>query len=266
MNQSKPDTPAIHPTAVVHSKARLGRGVSVGPYTVIGPEVQIGDGTVVMNHVTLEGPAVLGRRNRIFPYASIGLDPQDKKYRPGEPSLLEIGDDNSIREFVTLNRGTEMGGAVTRIGHRNWIMAYVHVAHDCLVGNDTILANCTTLGGHVTIQDFANLGGFTAVHQYCQVGELAMTGAHTMLAQDVPPYAMAVGNRAKLFGINRIGLERAGLPPEEIRAVQDAYRLYFRSKLGHDEGLAAIEAELAHSERAMRFAAFIRKSTRGVCR
>jgi UDP-N-acetylglucosamine acyltransferase len=134
------------------------------------------------------------------------------------------------------------------------------------VGNDTILANCTTLGGHVTIQDFANLGGFTAVHQYCQVGELAMTGAHTMLAQDVPPYAMAVGNRAKLFGINRIGLERAGLPPEEIRAVQDAYRLYFRSKLGHDEGLAAIEAELGQSERAMRFAAFIRKSTRGVCR
>lgn len=266
MKHTQAEAPDIHPTAVVHSGARLGRDVRVGPYSVIGPDVEIGAGSVVMNHVTLEGPTTLGARNRIFPYASVGLDPQDKKYQPGEPSVLEIGDDNTIREFVTINRGTEGGGTITRVGHRNWIMAYVHIAHDCQVGSDIVLANAATLGGHVTVQDFTILGGFTAVHQFCTVGAYTMTGGHTMIAQDVTPYVIAAGNRAELFGVNKVGLERNGFTAEEIKDIQAAYKLFFRSKLGTAEALAAIEAKVGHSGHARRFAEFIRNSTRGVCR
>jgi UDP-N-acetylglucosamine acyltransferase len=266
MTQAKVQAAQVHPTAIVHPKARLGKGVSVGPYCVIEAGVEIGEGTEVMNHVTLQGPLVLGRRNRVFPFASLGQDPQDKKFRPGEPSSLEIGDDNVIREYVTINRGTKGGTGVTRVGDRNWIMAYCHIAHDCQVGNDTVFANCATLGGHVHVDDFAYLGGFTAVHQFCSVGEMVMTGGHTMIAQDVAPYVIAVGNRVRLFGINKIGLERNGVPPEDIKAIQEAYRLYFRSKLSSEEGLAAIESKLAGSSYAQRFAAFIRNSKRGVCR
>ena len=266
MTQRKKAAPAIHPTAIVHPDAELAPSVTVGAYSVIGAGVRLGEACEVMNHVTLEGPTVMGARNRIFAYASIGQDPQDKKFNPGEPSFLEIGDDNVVREFVTINRGTEHGGQVTRIGHRNWLMAYCHVAHDCQIGNDTVFANCATLGGHVTIGDRAYLGGFTAVHQFCSVGELVMTGGHTMIGQDVPPFVIATGNRVQLYGVNRIGLERAGVPAEEIKAVERAYRRFFRSKLRAVEALAAIESELADSSYAMRFVAFIRASTRGICR
>ena len=266
MTQAKSDASTIHPTAVVHPKARLGKAVVIGPYSVIGSDVEIGDGTALANHVTVAGPTVLGRRNRVYPYASLGQDPQDKKFKPGEPSALEVGDDNMIREFVTLNRGTKGGGGVTRIGHRNWIMSYCHVAHDCQVGDDTVFANCATLGGHVHIGNAAYLGGFTAVHQFCSVGELTMTGGHTMIAQDVPPYVIATGNRVRLFGVNKIGLERNGVPAEEIKAIERAYKIYFRSHLRSEQGLATIEQELAHSPHAQRFAAFIRGSTRGICR
>jgi UDP-N-acetylglucosamine acyltransferase len=266
MSQAKGDAPSVHPSALVDPKARLGRGVTVGPFCVVGAEVELGEGTELTNHVTVQGPAVLGKRNRVFPYASIGQDPQDKKFRRGERSRLEIGDDNTIRECVTINRGTEGGGEVTRLGHRNWIMAYCHIAHDCQVGSDTVFANCATLGGHVSIADFAYLGGFTAVHQFCAVGEMTMTGGHTMIAQDVPPYVIASGNRVKLFGVNKIGLERNGVTPEEVKAIERAYKLFFRSRMGAEEALAAIEAQLAGSPRALLFAAFIRGSTRGVCR
>ncbi len=266
MNKSNPKIPEIHPTAVIHTNAELGSRVTIGPYTVIGPGVVIRDGTDVMNHVTINGPTIIGRDNRIFSYASIGQDPQDMKFDPGEPSSLEIGDGNTIREFVTLNRGTGEGGGVTRIGNGNWIMAYSHIAHDCRVGNDTIFANNSTLGGHVEILNHVYLGGFTAVHQFCKIGEYAMTGGQTMIAQDVPPFVIAVGNRASLYGINRIGLERAGFSSSEIKDIQAAYKLFFRGKKPAKQALGAIEAELGHSPHVMSFTAFIRDSTRGVVR
>lgn len=266
MTSADAEMPDVHPTAIVHPEAELGRGVTVGPYSVIGAQVSIGEGSEVMNHVSIQGPTVIGRRNRFFPYGSIGQDPQDKKFEQGEPSSLEIGDDNVIRESVTLNRGTGEGGGVTRIGHKNWIMAYCHVAHDCRIGNETIFANNATLGGHVTIGDNVYLGGFTAVHQFCAIGELTMTGGHSMIAQDVPPYVIAVGNRAGLYGVNRIGLERAGLAKNEITAIQQAYKIFFRGKKTAVEALSAIEAELGHSPHVMNFVAFIRASTRGIVR
>ena len=256
----------IHPTAIVHPSAQLGAGVTVGPYSVIGEGVSIGEGTEVMNHVSINGPTVIGARNRIFPYASLGQDPQDKKFEAGEDSRLEVGDDNIIRESVTLNRGTASGGGLTRIGHRNWIMAYCHVAHDCKVGNDAIFANNATLGGHVKVGDKAYLGGFTAVHQFCSIGEMTMTGGHTMIAQDVTPYVIAVGNRVKVHGLNKVGLQRNGVPKEDLRKLNEAYRLFFRRGMKADEALEKITAELTGSSYVDNFVAFIRNSTRGICR
>ena len=266
MKNTKIKSPDIHSTAVVHPGAKLGNEVTVGPYSVIGPEVEIGDNTVIMNHVTVEGPTVIGRDNRIFPYASIGLDPQDKKFIPPQDSRLEIGNGNTIREYVTINRGTEEGGAVTRIGNDNWIMAYCHIAHDCQVGDHTIFANGSTLAGHVTIENHVYLGGFTAVHQFCTIGEMTMTGGHTMIAQDVPPYLIAVGNRAKLFGVNKIGLERNGLTAGEIRDLQAAFKMFHREKGDAQATLSTIEQKFPNSPHARKFVAFIRSSARGVIR
>ena len=260
------NAPLIHPTAIVDPKAELGREVRVGPYSVIGPDVVIGDACEVMNHVTLLGPARIGTRNRIFSMASIGQEPQDKKFDATGESRLEIGDGNTIREFVTINRGTAQGGGFTRVGNNNWIMAYVHIAHDCLVGNDTVLANNATLGGHVTVEDRAYLGGFTAVHQFCRVGEHVMTGGHTMIAQDVPPYMMAVGNRARLFGLNKVGLDRHGYPKEEVQALERAYKKFIRGRGKTEEVLTDIETTLGEFPMVRRFTQFIRESTRGVCR
>ena len=266
MTDSENAGPAIHPTAVIDPKAELGRGVTVGPYSVIGPDVVLGDGCELMSHVTLLGPCVIGRDNRFFSHCAVGGEPQDKKYKGERESRLQLGDRNVIREFVTINRGSVHGGGLTRLGDENWIMAYCHIAHDCQVGHGTIFANASTLGGHCVIEDRVYLGGFTAVHQFCTVGTLTMTGGHTMIAQDVPPYVIATGNRVRLFGINRIGLERAGLPAEEIRKVERAYKLFFRSKLSAKEGLARIEAELGDSPSVGHFTRFIRESKRGICR
>ncbi|MFI5399885.1 MAG: acyl-ACP--UDP-N-acetylglucosamine O-acyltransferase [SAR324 cluster bacterium] len=256
----------IHPTAIVDPKAELGRGITVGPYSVIGRDVVIGDGCELMSHVTIQGATVIGKDNRFFPHCCVGGEPQDKKYK-GEPeSRLQIGDRNVIREFVTLNRGSVHGGGVTRLGNDNWIMAYSHIAHDCQVGDWTIFANASTLGGHCVVEDRVYLGGFTAVHQFCTIGTLTMTGGQTMIAQDVPPFVIASGNRVRLFGVNRIGMERAGIPAEEVQNVERAYRLFFRSKLSAKEGLARIDAELTGSPLAQRFARFIRESKRGICR
>ncbi len=204
----------IHQTAIVDPGAKLHPGVSVGAYSVIGPEVEIGEKTEIQHHVVIEGPTRIGPECRIFPFASVGLEPQDKKFQ-GEVSHLEIGSKNTIREYVTINRGTEAGGGTTIVGDDCWIMAYCHIAHDCIVGNNVTMSNGTTLGGHVVVKDFANLGGMTGVHQFCRVGEYAITGAYSMINQDVVPFSTVAGNRAKLVGINYIGLDRRGFTPED---------------------------------------------------
>jgi UDP-N-acetylglucosamine acyltransferase len=256
----------IHPTAIVDPGASLAEDVTVGAYSVIGPGVEMGPGCEVMNNVTFAGPTRIGSNNKFYPYASIGQDPQDKKYTGEGQSDLEIGDGNTFREFVTINRGSLTGGGITRMGDDNWIMAYCHVAHDCQVGSHTVFANAATLAGHVTIQDSVILGGFTAVHQFCTVGELTITGGHTMVAQDVTPFVVASGNRARLSGVNKIGLDRNGYSAEDIRAVQNAYRIFFRSKLTTIESLAQIESDLDTSGVVGKFVQFIRESSRGICR
>ncbi|MBI4081240.1 MAG: acyl-ACP--UDP-N-acetylglucosamine O-acyltransferase [Candidatus Lambdaproteobacteria bacterium] len=257
---------AIHPTAIIHPGAVLAEGVTVGAFAVIGQGVEIGAGCEIMHHASVQGPTRLGRRNRVFPFASLGTDPQDKKFTGRDVSRLEIGDDNVIREFVTINRGSHGPEGLTRVGSDNWIMAYCHIAHDCRVGDHTVFANASTLGGHVAIEDRVTLGGFTAVHQFCTIGTLTMTGGQTMIAQDVPPYVIATGNRVRLYGVNKIGLERNGVPPEEIRAIEKAYRIFFRSRLAQADALARLDAELGGSPGVRHFAAFVRSSKRGICR
>lgn len=233
---------AIHPTALVDPAARLGANVSIGAYSVIGAGVEIGDGTSVGPHVVIEGPTRIGRDNRIFQFASLGAAPQDKKYG-GEPTTLEIGDRNTIREFCTFNRGTVQDAGATRIGNDNWIMAYVHLAHDCQVGNQTIFANNAQLAGHVHVGDWAILGGFTVVHQFVRIGAHAMTGMGTILLQDLPPYVTASGNPSAPHGTNSEGLKRRGFSPAAIAAIKRAYKTLYRQGLKLDEATAAIAAE-----------------------
>ncbi|GMV28730.1 MAG: acyl-[acyl-carrier-protein]--UDP-N-acetylglucosamine O-acyltransferase [Rhodanobacteraceae bacterium] len=230
----------IHPTAVIDPAARLGSNVSVGAYSVIGADVEIGDDTWIGPHVVIEGPTRIGRENRIWQFASIGAAPQDKKFH-GEQSLLEIGDRNVIREFVTFNRGTADGGGVTRIGNDNWLMAYVHLAHDCIVGNNVIFANAASLAGHVTVDDWVILGGFTLVHQFCQVGAHAFTSMGSIINRDVPPYVTVAGSFAEPKGINSEGLKRRGFDSERILSIRRAYKTLYKSGLP----LAEAREELA---------------------
>ncbi len=218
----------IHPTALVDPQASLEAGVEIGAYAVIGPQVRIGAGTRVGPHVVIEGRTTIGRDNRIFQFASIGAAPQDKKYG-GEPTALEIGDGNTIRECVTINRGTVQHRGLTRIGSDAWIMAYVHIAHDCIVGDHVIIANSTNLAGHVEIGDWVVLGGATQIHQFCKVGAHAMTGVGTVLLHDVPPYVMVSGNTASAHGINAEGLRRRGFDAQRINAIRRAYKALYRS-------------------------------------
>jgi UDP-N-acetylglucosamine acyltransferase len=229
----------IHETAIVHEGALLGSGVQIGPYSIIGEHVEIGEGTVIGAHAVITGHTRIGAQNRIFHHVSLGEVPQDKKYA-GEQTRLEIGDDNVIREFCTFNIGTAQDRGYTRLGDRNWIMAYVHLAHDCEVGNDTILANCVQLAGHVEIGDFAILGGFTGVHQYCRVGAHAITGVGSVVLADVPPFVMAMGNTAQPHGLNAEGLKRRGFSPDVIREIRKAYKSLFRSGLTLDEARDSI--------------------------
>ncbi len=266
MLQPQDKAGSIHPTAIVHPKAELGARVIIGPFCVIGADVIVGDDCELASHVTIDSGTTLGKGNKLFAHCAIGGDPQDKKYH-GEPnSRLEIGDNNLIREFVTLNRGSTHGGGITRIGNGNWIMAYCHVAHDCQVGNETIFANASTLGGHCTVEDRVYMGGFTAVHQFCTIGTLTMTGGHTMIAQDVPPYVIASGNRVRLYGVNKIGMERAGLTSGQVNEVQAAYKIFFRSKLPAQQALDRIDREFPAAEAVRHFSQFIRNSKRGICR
>lgn len=255
----------IHATAIVHPGAKIADGVEIGPYAVIGEHVSLGEGTTVGPHAVIEGWTEIGRDNRIFQFASVGAAPQDLKFH-GEKSFLRIGDRNMVREFVTLHRGTESGGGVTVIGSDNLFMAYSHVAHDCVVGNRVILANGATLAGHVQVDDFAILGGLSAVHQFTRVGAHVMVSGGSMVAQDIPPYTIAQGDRAKTVGLNLVGLKRRGFSEEAMRSIKQAYKIIFRSGLRQEEALQKIAAEVVAGPELAVFVDFIKNSQRGVAR
>ena len=239
---------SIHPTALVDHEACIDAEVVIGPYSIIGPDVEIGAGTKVGSHVVITGHTRIGRGNRIFQFSSLGEEPQDKKYG-GEPTRLEIGDNNTIREFCTFNRGTAQDAGVTRIGNDNWIMAYVHLAHDCQVGNQTIFANNAQLAGHVKVGDQAILGGFTVVHQFCRIGAHSITGMGTIVLQDIPPYVTASGNTAEPHGINAEGLRRRGFSAAAITEIRRAYKTIYKNGLTLEQARAELAAVAdAHPE------------------
>ncbi len=255
----------IHSSALVDPKASLADDVEIGPFTVIGPDVRIDSGTVVGPHVVIEGHTTIGKNNHIFQYASLGAIPQDKKYK-GEPTELIIGDNNTIREFCTFNLGTVQGGGVTRVGNDNWLMAYVHLAHDCQVGSHTIFANNTSLAGHVTIKDWVILGGFTLVHQFCIIGDHAMTAYAAGISQDVPPYVMASGYRAAPAGINQEGLKRRGFSSDAISAIKNVYKLLYRQGLSYEEAKEAIIQQAQTVAELEVFVDFFAQSKRSIVR
>jgi len=255
----------IHPTAVVDPAARLGDGVTVGPYAIVGPGVSIGDHTEIGPHVVIDGLTTIGARCRFTGQSSIGSPPQDLKYAGG-PTRLDIGDDNIVREFVTMNRATEHGGGVTRVGNRGMFMAYAHVAHDCTVGDHVVMANAATLAGHVTIEDHAIVGGLVAIHQFVRIGESAILGGGAMVTLDIAPYCMAAGDRAVLHGLNVIGLKRRGFSPATLLALRSAYRTIFRSGLRLQEAIEALRADAADEPRVAHLVEFIERSERGICR
>lgn len=256
---------SIHPTAIVHPGATLGRGVEVGPYTIVGEHVEIGEGTVIGPHVVISGHTVIGRDNRIFQFCSIGEQPQDKKYA-GEPTRLEIGDRNTIREFCTFNCGTAQDAGVTRLGNDNWIMAYVHLAHDCQVGSQTIFANNAQLAGHVHVGDWAILGGFTVVHQFVRIGAHSITAMGSILFQDLPPFVMAAGNPAEPRSINAEGLKRRGFSADTVTAVKRAFKTLYKSGMKLDEARVAIDIESAAVSELTLLSEFLAVPGRGIIR
>ena len=256
----------IDPTAQVHPGAALGAGVSIGAYAVIGDLVQIADNCVIGPHVVIRGPTRIGAATRIFQFASIGDDPQDKKYQGEAESFLEIGSGNTIREFCSINRGTAQGGGVTRVGDDNWIMAYVHIAHDCQVGDHTVFANNVTLAGHVQVDDYAILGGFTGVHQFCRIGRHSISAIASIILKDVPPYLMIAGNSAKPSGLNRVGLKRNGFSESSVEALRKAYRIVYREGLLLRDALEKLETLAGEDREVALFTRFIRESGRGIVR
>ncbi|MCE8016737.1 acyl-ACP--UDP-N-acetylglucosamine O-acyltransferase [Halomonas sp. MCCC 1A17488] len=254
----------IHTTAIVDPGARLAEDVEVGPFSVIGPDVEIGPGSRIGPHVVIKGPTVLGARTRIFQFASVGEDCQDKKYA-GEPTRLVMGDDNVIRECVTLHRGTAQDRGETTIGSRNLFMAYVHVGHDCVIGDDCVLANQATLAGHVTLGNFAILGGLSAIHQFCHFGDHAMAGGGSIITKDTPAFVMINGNPARVHGLNQVGLKRRGFSTEAIKALNECYRLVYRQGLTIAQALEEIRRRYSLAETEA-FAASIEVSTRGIIR
>jgi UDP-N-acetylglucosamine acyltransferase len=255
----------IDPRAEVDSEARLATTVEVGPYSVIGPDVEIGENTRIGPHVVIRGPTRIGRDNRIFQFASVGEAPQDKKYG-GEPTRLEIGDRNTIREFVTINRGTVQDRGLTRIGDDNWIMAYVHIAHDCWIGNSTVFANNASLAGHVQIDDHVILGGYSLVYQFCRMGAYSFSAFACGVHMDVPPFVMAAGYRAEPHGINVEGLRRHRFSKDEIAAVRRAYRLLYRSDLRLEQAIEQIQPLVAQFPCLQPLRDFLDTSTRGIIR
>jgi len=254
----------IHPSAIVDPGAEIGADAVIGPYCVIGAQVTLGENCWLQNHVTLAGPTRIGARNKFYAYCSIGQQTQDLKYK-GEPTYLEIGDDNTFREFVTVNRSTSSEGK-TRIGSRGNFLAYSHIGHDCTVGNEVVFSNNGTLAGHVEVGDNAVMGGLTAVHQFCRIGRFAITGGCSKIVQDVPPFMIGDGNPAEIRGINVVGLERKGIPPEKIKLIKEAFRLLFRSKYNTRQAIEAIRKELPPSEEITQIVEFIEKTERGIIR
>jgi len=256
----------IHSTAIIHPGAKIGDNVEIGAFAIIDESVNIGEGTRIGAHTVVRGPARIGKNNRIFQFSSIGDDPQDKKYRGEENSSLIIGDDNTIREFCTINRGTDGGGGITRVGNGNWIMAYVHIAHDCVVGNDNVMANNATLAGHVEIENHVTLGGFTGVHQFCRLGSHCFTAISSVIVKDVPPFLTVSGNTARPAGLNREGLKRSGMDPDTVDALRKAYRILYKEGLLLHEALDRLDMlASSHSDVAV-LVDFIRTSKRGIVR
>lgn len=255
----------IDSRAVIDPGAELAANVSVGPYTVIGSKVSIGAGTWIGPHVVIEGPTRIGRDNRIFQFASLGAPPQDKKYG-GEETWLEIGDRNTIREFVTFNRGTVQDAGVTRIGDDNWIMAYVHIAHDCQIGNQTIFANNASLAGHVHIDDYAILGGFTLVHQFCHIGAHALTAFASGISMDVPPYVTVGGMPARAHGLNMEGLRRRGFPEVVRRLLKQAYKTIYRENRSLQDAITQLRSQGGDSPELEVLVRFLENQTRGITR
>lgn len=256
----------IDPQAKVDPKATLGKNVSVGPWTIIGPDVEIGEGTIIGSHVVLKGPTRIGKANKIYPFASVGDDPQDKKYQ-GEKTYLEIGDHNVIREYCTINRGTTQDKGLTKIGDHNLFMVGSHIAHDCLIGDHTIFVNNVALAGHVTVGDYAILGAYSAVHQFCKVGEYSFIAAGSMVRQNVLPYVLVEGgHEARVCGLNKEGLRRNGFSDETINALRAAYKFIFRKNLTVQQALEELEPAMADHPHVKQMASALKNSDRGIIR
>lgn len=256
----------IHPTAIVHPKAVLAEGVEIGPYSIVGEHVSIGKGTKIDAHVVIDGWTTIGERNHIFPFSSIGMAPQDIGYKDDEETYLIIGDDNIIRESTTIHRATTKEDRKTMIGNKNFLMAYSHVAHDCKLGNNIIMANSVALGGHIIIDDYAIIGGIVCVHQFVKIGSYSMIGGGSAVSQDIAPYVSAAGIHAKLYGLNLIGLKRRGFSDEAVNNIKKAYKIVFRSGLILEDALKKTAEEIPDSREVKYFVEFIRSTKRGITR
>lgn len=254
----------IHPTAVIGDGADIGEGAEIGPYCVIGPDAKVGGGTVLKSHVVLDGHTTIGSNCTIFPFASIGTQTQDLKFKGGT-TYVEVGDDTTLREYVTVNSGTE-DGEVTRVGSGCNLLAYSHVAHGCQVGNGVIMSNAVQLAGHVIVEDYAIIGGISGVHQFVRIGTMCMVGGCTKIGQDLAPYLLADGNPAKVHGINSIGLKRRGVPDETCKTLKKAFKIIYRDKLPVKDAVAKVKAELDECEELERLIAFVQASERGILR
>ncbi|WP_417508878.1 acyl-ACP--UDP-N-acetylglucosamine O-acyltransferase [Methylophaga sp.] len=255
----------IHQTAIIDPSAVIADNVKIGPFSIIGPKVEIGEGTEIASHVVINGPTKIGKNNRIFQFASIGEEPQDKKFH-GEDTTLEIGDNNLIRESVTINRGTVQGGGVTRLGSNNWIMAYVHIAHDCIIGNDNIFANNASLAGHVIIDDFVILGGFTLISQFNYMGSHSFSAMGSVISRNVPPYVLVSGHMAKPFGINVEGLRRRNFTDLQIKNIRQAYKFLYRSGLKLEEAEIRIDNINQESDEISLLSDFLKNQEGGIIR
>ncbi|MGX2041244.1 acyl-ACP--UDP-N-acetylglucosamine O-acyltransferase [Methylocaldum sp. MU1018] len=255
----------IHPTAIIDPSCELANDVSVGAYAIIGPEVRIDSGTHIGPHAIIKGPTRIGKHNRIFQFASVGEDPQDKKYH-GEVTYLDIGDRNIVREYVTIHRGTVQDQGVTRIGNDNLLMAYTHVAHDCVIGNHVIMANAASLAGHVRMDDHAILGGFSLVHQFCKIGRHSFSAMGSVITRDILPYVMVGGSPTKPHGINTVGLERQGFSPESIRQIRKAYKIVYKSRLKLEEAIQHLDEMTAETPEIQTMVDFLKQTGRSIIR
>jgi len=255
----------IHPTAIVNSKTEISSDVEIGPYTIIGENVVIGSGTVIGSHVVIEPYVTIGPDCKIFQYAAIGAPPQSLKYK-GERTYIKIGRGAIIREFVTIHRGTEFGGGITQIGEECFLMAYTHIAHDCIIGRKVVMSNNATLGGHITIGHHATVGGLTAIHQFVKVGDYAFIGGKSAVVKDIPPFVIAAGDRAKLHGLNRVGLKRQGFSQKTLSELKKVYRIVFRIGITLNEAIERVNAEVEQIPEVVKFVEFIKSSERGITR